>query len=205
MKKGTRFSTKTAIPSSPATILLWLRVPKRKGHEVYIRQGCAQCHSQVIRSDQATTDAYKRDWGSAPESPIPVRTRPTNPLDYMLEDLPSIGVRRHGGDLSNLAYRFQNRTALHLVLYDSRVARPESSMPPYRFLYDCRKIEGSPSDRALPLVGDLAPEEGYEIVPSDDAEALVDYLLALKKDYRDPREPAPTSAAAAEDVAAAAN
>jgi cytochrome c oxidase cbb3-type subunit 2 len=162
---------------------------RRQGHEIYVRQGCAQCHSQMIRSDRLTFDAYKRDWGSAPNSPIPVRTRPVNALDYMNEDLPSIGNRRGGGDLSNLAHRFSSRADLHLVLYDSRIGRPSSNMPAYRFLYKSRKIEGSgPSERALALTGDLAPEEGHEIIPSDDAEALVDYLLALRKDYTDPRK-----------------
>lgn len=159
-----------------------------KGQEVYVREGCAQCHSQLIRDDRVALDAYKRDWGAGVGAMAPVRTRPTTARDYLAEQYPVLGIRRHGGDLSNLAYRYQSRQQLHLLLYNARMANPSSSMPAYRFLYETRKVEGNgPSERALPLTGDDAPGEGYEVLPSGDAEALVDYLMALKKDYLDPQ------------------
>ena len=34
---------------------------------------------------------------------------------------------------------------------------------------------------ALDLPGNLAPEEGYEIVPGDEAKALVRYILGLRR------------------------
>ena len=161
-----------------------------KGHEIYVRQGCAQCHSQLIRDDRVALDAYKKDWGKDVNSMAPVRTRPTTARDYLAEQFASIGIRRHGGDLSNLAHRYSSRQEMHVTLFDSRINNQASNMPPYRFLYETRKIEGKgPSDRALPLSGKYAPEDGYEVVPSADAEALVDYLLALKKNYTDPNEP----------------
>ncbi|MGK0187987.1 MAG: cytochrome c oxidase cbb3-type subunit 2 [Verrucomicrobiales bacterium] len=161
-----------------------------KGQEIYVREGCAQCHSQLIRDDRVAFDAYKKEWGSNFDSMAPVRTRPTTQRDYLAEKFPVLGLRRHGGDLSNVAYRYKSRAQLHLVLYDSRISQPASSMPAYRFLYKTRKIEGNgPSERALVLSGDRAPEAGYEVIPTGDAEALVDYLMALKKNYTDPNEP----------------
>ncbi|MEZ5327791.1 MAG: cbb3-type cytochrome c oxidase subunit II [Verrucomicrobiales bacterium] len=163
---------------------------KTKGEEIYVREGCAQCHSQLIRDPRVAMDSYKREWGSVFDSMAPLQTRPTNQRDYLAGHYPVLGIRRLGGDLSNVAYRYGSREQMHLMIYDSRIAQPSSIMPPYRFLYETRKIEGKgPSVRALALTGDLAPEPGYEVIPTGDAEALVDYLMALKKNYTDPSKP----------------
>jgi hypothetical protein len=53
-------------------------------------------------------------------------------------------------------------------------------MPPYRYLFEKRKIGGQPAPDALKLTGDLAPETGYEIVPKPAARTLVAYLLSLR-------------------------
>src|SRR5947207_14658400 len=51
-------------------------------------------------------------------------------------------------------------------------------MPPYRYLFEKRRITAGtqPSERALKLENVPA---GYEIVPSESAEALAAYLLSL--------------------------
>ena len=53
-------------------------------------------------------------------------------------------------------------------------------MPPYRFLFERRRIEGAGSPLALQLPARLAPPIGYEIVPKLEAKALVAYLLSLR-------------------------
>ena len=55
-------------------------------------------------------------------------------------------------------------------------------MPPYRFLFEKRKIGRFPSPEALTLPGDLAPGAGYEIVPRPAAKALAAYLISLRAD-----------------------
>ena len=55
-------------------------------------------------------------------------------------------------------------------------------MAPYRFLFETRKIGGGPSPDALALRGGFAPPAGYEIVPKDQAKALVAYLGSLRAD-----------------------
>jgi hypothetical protein len=45
-----------------------------------------------------------------------------------------------------------------------------------------QKVQGNGSPRALKISGDFAPKNGYEVVPTAEAELLVDYLLSLKKD-----------------------
>jgi cytochrome c oxidase cbb3-type subunit 2 len=53
------------------------------------------------------------------------------------------------------------------------------------------------SDKALKLAGKAAPKTGFEIVPTAEAEALVDYLLSLKKDHPIPGASAAVAAAPA--------
>ena len=67
-------------------------------------------------------------------------------------------------------------------------------MPPYRFLFEKRKIERHPSPEALVLPGDLAPP-GYEVVPKPAAKALAAYLVSLRADA--PLFIAPVTVAAA--------
>ena len=58
-------------------------------------------------------------------------------------------------------------------------------MPQYAFLYETRAIEGAGSVHALQFEADsnYAPAAGYEVVPTDRAEALVEYLLSLQLNY----------------------
>ena len=72
-------------------------------------------------------------------------------------------------------------------------------MPPQRHLYTEKKVQGIVSDKALKLSPKFAPKEKYEVevVPTAEAEALVDYLLSLKKDYPIPGTGAAVAAAPA--------
>jgi cytochrome c oxidase cbb3-type subunit 2 len=56
-------------------------------------------------------------------------------------------------------------------------------MPAYRFLYDKRRISGEPSADALKLGRAETPPEGWEIIPSYDAECLVAYLMSLDQSH----------------------
>ena len=72
----------------------------------------------------------------------------------------------------------------HLHLYDPRLLVDWSIMPRHAFLYQKTKGE-KPEDNALKV-----PETEDEwIIPSEEADALVAYLLALKRDA-EPPEPA---------------
>ena len=56
-------------------------------------------------------------------------------------------------------------------------------MPSYRFLYEKRRISGQPAANALKLSGEAAPEEGWQIVPTYEAECLVAYLMSLDQSH----------------------
>jgi cytochrome c oxidase cbb3-type subunit 2 len=61
-------------------------------------------------------------------------------------------------------------------------------MPGYPYLYKEQKIvgQGTPDALRFPPGYKNAPAPGYEIVPTDEARALVTYLLSLKLDYELP-------------------
>src|SRR5437660_3072683 len=96
----------------------------------------------------------------------------------------------------------------HRHLYSPRSFSIDSDMPAYRFLYEKRLIAGEPSADALKLTGRDAPPVGWEIVPTDDAQCLVAYLMSLDQSHplKEVKSPAaagsPTVAPAASPAAA---
>jgi cytochrome c oxidase cbb3-type subunit 2 len=71
----------------------------------------------------------------------------------------------------------------HRHLYDPRSVNGYSIMPSFRFLYEKRKVVGERSADAIQFNGVGGPGEGYEIVPSYDAYALVAYLMSLDQSH----------------------
>ena len=157
------------------------------GAAIYRSEGCAYCHTQVLRDPRAGDDIYKRGWGreqgldlEKPEEATYARA--SLPQDYLGEHYAPIGLDRVGPDLSNVGYRRPDRDWHHRHLYQPRTESQWSTMPPMKHLYELRKIDGQPSSDALQLNEKYAVEEGYEVVPTEEAEILVQYLLSLKRD-----------------------
>lgn len=141
----------------------------QRGQEVYRANGCIYCHSQQVRPKGFGSD-FERNWGP----------RRTVARDYLYDKPVLLGTMRTGPDLTNIGARQPSAEWQHLHLYNPLITSPGSIMPPHPFLYQKRRILGQPSTKALNLTGQFAPEPGYEIVPTPDAEALVAYLLSLK-------------------------
>jgi cbb3-type cytochrome oxidase cytochrome c subunit len=109
-------------------------------------------------------------------------TRQSYMLDFLGEPVAPLGVQRNGPDLANLGYRYKDAEALHEQLYAPQAHEHRSIMPSFRHLYEVRKIQGAKSNDALTLAKPFAPKKGYEVVPTQAAKLLVNYLLSLKKD-----------------------
>jgi cbb3-type cytochrome oxidase cytochrome c subunit len=92
------------------------------------------------------------------------------------------GSQRVGPDLANVGMRLPDANWHLLHLYAPQHAAKGSTMPPYRYLFDKRKIDAVASPDALVMPTDLMPPPGYEIVPKGEAKALVAYLLSLRAD-----------------------
>ena len=102
--------------------------------------------------------------------------------DFLYDSPVMPGSQRIGPDLANVGAR-QQAPVWHLQHLYAPGSKVEGSlMPPYRYLFEKRRIERARSPEALALEGKLAPEPGFEIVPKREAKALVSYLLSLRAD-----------------------
>lgn len=149
-----------------------------QGYHVYASNGCIYCHSQFVRDKNEGSD-IDREWGK----------RRTAARDYLYDRQVFLGTSRLGVDLTNVGVRQTDPQWFYRYLY---AAHPESSMPAYKWLFRTQKIVGQPSVDAVKLDGADAPPPGYEVVPTEDGKALVDYLLSLKRNYALPEAPEPT-------------
>ena len=102
--------------------------------------------------------------------------------DYLYDAPVMLGSQRIGPDLVNVGERKPDANWQLLHLYAPQAMVTGSAMPPFRFLFETRRIMRTPSPDALDLPAAAAPPPGYEVVPRPAATALVAYLLSLKSD-----------------------
>lgn len=171
-----------------------------QGQLVYIREGCVQCHTQMIRPVQLGLDGWYKGWGQDQEARPATAVRSNTLRDYLGEKYAPLGVQRIGPDLANAGWRLTDRAKVHQHLFAPKSIHDWSTMPSYSHLYKVQKIQGPVSERAVKLSPKFAKTvlpEGYEAVPTPEAEVLVDYLLSLKKDYPIPGQSVPAAASPA--------
>ena len=102
--------------------------------------------------------------------------------DFLFDNPVMLGSQRVGPDLANVGSRpFDFKQQLR-HLYDPSLEVKDSVMPPYKFLFETRRIEKGPSPDALNLPANIAPAPGFEVVPKPEAIALVTYLSSLRSD-----------------------
>jgi cytochrome c oxidase cbb3-type subunit II len=164
-----------------------------RGQLVYADLGCAACHTQQVRRPDFGSD-QARGWGE----------RQSVARDYIHQIRPQLGASRFGPDLMTLAGRKPSAPDADDLLNFLYSGSP--THPSYKFLFEVRAITGEASRRALKLTGRAAPAMGFEIVPTERAQALVTYLLTLNSgyDYPEARPVAPEPKKAGHAAAPAA-
>jgi len=140
------------------------------GRDVYIREGCYNCHSQMIRALQAETQRYGH-YSMAGEFVY------DHPFQW--------GSKRTGPDLHRVGGKYSDEWhRLHLA--NPRDLVPESNMPAYPWLFTSKVDDTSIAAhmRGLRKVG--VPYSDAEIAAAPDAvrgraeiDALVAYLQGL--------------------------
>jgi cytochrome c oxidase cbb3-type subunit 2 len=148
------------------------------GRDIYIREGCSGCHSQMIRTLRAETQRYGH-YSVAGE---------------FVYDHPFLwGSKRTGPDLARVGARYSDEWhRVHLL--NPRDVVPESNMPPYPWLADT-SIAGddvAARMRALRRIG--VPYTDAEIAEAPKAlagktemDALIAYLQGLGVELRNVR------------------
>ena len=140
------------------------------GRDVYIREGCYGCHSQMVRTLRFETERYGH-YSLAGES---VYDRPFQ-----------WGSKRTGPDLARVGGRYSDDWhRVHLV--DPRAVVPESNMPAFPWL-EKNLVDGdeiAAHMRALQRLGDPYSDAEIAAAPRDVAgktelDAVVAYLQGL--------------------------
>jgi cytochrome c oxidase cbb3-type subunit 2 len=140
------------------------------GRDVYVREGCYGCHSQMIRPFRSETERYGA-FSVAGES---VYDRPFQ-----------WGSKRTGPDLARVGGRYSDDWhIIHLI--DPRSVVPESNMPGYPWLADA-KVDGELVQKkmsVLQTLGDPYTDEEISAAAAavegkTEMDALVAYLQGL--------------------------
>jgi len=114
--------------------------------------------------------------------------------DYLYDYPVQPGSLRVGPDLMNVGGREPDMNWQLVHLYAPAAEVKGSTMPPYRYLFEVRKISGTgvspvqtgetpvpqPSPDALVFPEGFGPAAGYEVVPKPEARELAAYLLSLR-------------------------
>jgi cbb3-type cytochrome oxidase cytochrome c subunit len=162
-----------------------------------IRQGLTKDEADAAVKILAGSGAKAATW-IVPVGPDISRgwgIRRTVAEDFLFDYPVAPGSQRVGPDLANVGVRFPDANWQLLHLYAPQAQVKGSTMPPYRYLFEKRRIERTRSADALVLPAECAPGPGYEIVPRPEAVALANYLISLRADQ--PLFDAPVSVAAA--------
>jgi cytochrome c oxidase cbb3-type subunit 2 len=115
--------------------------------------------------------------------------------DFLYDTPVQLGSLRAGPDLANVGARLPDANWQLVHLYAPSTVAKNSAMPPFRFLFEVRKLGDAPSPDALQFPQGFAPPAGCEVVPTPAAKQLVAYLLSLKADaplYEAPFTPVTT-------------
>ena len=140
------------------------------GRNVYVREGCYLCHSQMIRPLRDEVERYGH-YSLAAESMY------DHPFQW--------GSKRTGPDLARVGGKYSDDwQRLHLI--DPRAVVPESNMPSYRWLATA-KLDASDvvaRMRALRTLGDPYTDADIAAAPKavegkTELDALVAYLQGL--------------------------
>jgi cytochrome c oxidase cbb3-type subunit 2 len=139
------------------------------GRDIYVREGCYNCHSQMIRPFRAETERYG----------------PYSVAGEFVYDRPfQWGSKRTGPDLARVGGRYSDEWH-RLHLSNPRDVVPESNMPRYAFLD--RPIGGADVAQRMKVLKMLGhPYSEEEIAKSGEAikgktelDALIAYLQGL--------------------------
>ena len=149
-----------------------------EGRDIYIKEGCVGCHSQMIRPFRAETERYGH-YSVAGES---------------VYDHPFLwGSKRTGPDLARVGGRYSDEWH-RAHLYNPRNVVPESKMPSYPWLVE-KKLDGRDTAKKLEVMRDFGiPYSDEDIAGAKDAvkgktemDALVAYLQVLGTSIKNKR------------------
>jgi len=146
-----------------------------EGRDIYMREGCAVCHTQMVRPLQSETARYGHYSVSGED----------------LYEHPFLwGSKRTGPDLARVGGRYSDDWhRVHLM--DPRSVVPVSNMPAYPWLFENTMTGEDTAAKmlALRVIGVPYTDEdiagaGEAVAGRTESAALIDYLQSLGQDMR---------------------
>ena len=134
-----------------------------QGRDIYIREGCVSCHSQMVRPFRSETERYG-EYSKAGE---------------FVYDHPFLwGSKRTGPDLHREGGKYSNAWQFNHLM-DPTTMSPGSIMPPYPWLID-QTLDTSTTVAKINAMRTLGVpyEEGYELKANADLKAQADAIAA---------------------------
>lgn len=164
-----------------------------QGRDIYVKEGCYTCHSQMIRPFRSETERYG-EYSKAGEFVY------DHPFQW--------GSKRTGPDLHRVGGKYPDSWHYHHMTEPQTIS-PASIMPPYPWLLD-NKVDTSNTAakiRAMQTLGVPYPEgfdqkanedlfrqagqvvenlkkDGIEVAPDDEIVALIAYLQRMGTDLK---------------------
>ncbi|TNF27295.1 MAG: cytochrome-c oxidase, cbb3-type subunit I, partial [Bacteroidetes bacterium] len=139
-----------------------------EGRDIYIREGCYNCHSQMIRPFRSETERYG-EYSKAGEFVY------DHPFQW--------GSKRTGPDLHRIGQKYSDSWHYN-HMWDPGAMSPGTIMPSYPWLFDSELSTDLTAKkiRAMQTLG-VPYEEGYDEVAVDDLNAQAQQIADnLKKD-----------------------
>ncbi|WP_448517857.1 cytochrome-c oxidase, cbb3-type subunit I [Rhodoflexus sp.] len=138
-----------------------------QGRDLYIREGCVGCHSQMIRPFRSETERYG-EYSKAGE--------------YVYDHPFLWGSKRTGPDLLRLGGKYPDSWHYHHML-DPTTMTPGSIMPPYPWLFEQTLDIDNTGDKikAMRTLG-VPYAEGYEATANDDLKKQADQIAQNLKE-----------------------
>ena len=156
--------------TKPVDGLMPLTALQLEGRDIYIREGCTVCHSQMIRPLRAETERYGH-YSVAGE---------------FVYDHPFVwGSKRTGPDLARVGARYSDEWH-RAHLYNPRDVVPESNMPAFPWLFE-NTLSGEMTGKKMealrmlgvPYTDDQIAGAKAEVEGKAEIEAVVAYLQQL--------------------------
>ncbi len=152
-------SLKNVIPYTPLQL---------EGRDIYIREGCNNCHTQMVRPLPFETARYGKP----------------STLEESAIDRPFLwGSKRTGPDLANVGTKYPAQWQ-YLHLKNPRSMYPNSDMPSYAWLAD-RPLDTTYTRRKMHVLGyPYTEDEIKALTGKTEMDALVAYLMRLGNEVK---------------------
>lgn len=137
-----------------------------EGRDIYVREGCYTCHSQMVRPFRNETERYGEY---------------SKPGEFVYDHPFQWGSKRTGPDLHRIGGKYNDSWHYNHMLDPSSMS-PGTIMPSYPWLFD-DKIDTKPMPakiRVMQTLGVPYPE-GYDAVAVDDLKKQADEVVARLK------------------------